>query len=41
MAGALVESVGPFLIPVVIFVLGLVGYLFLFVLTRWGLIGEN
>jgi hypothetical protein len=41
MAGALVDSVGPFLIPVVIFVLGLVGYLFLFVLTRWGLIGEN
>ena len=41
MADALVDAAGPFLIPVALFVLGLVGYLFLFVLTRWGILGEN
>ena len=38
---AAVETVGPFLIPVVIFVLGLIGYLVLFVLTRWGILGDD
>lgn len=38
---AAVETVGPFLIPVVIFILGLIGYLVLFVLTRWGILGDD
>lgn len=41
MADAVVDAVGPFLIPVVLFVLGLVGYLALLVLTRWGVLGEE
>jgi len=41
MVEALVESAGPFLIPVVLFAVGLVGYLILFVLTRWGLLGDG
>jgi len=40
MAGALVDATGPFLIPVVLFALGLVGYLFLFLLTRWGILTD-
>jgi hypothetical protein len=40
MASALVDAAGPFLIPVVLFGLGLVGYLFLFLLTRWGILGD-
>ncbi|WP_336327529.1 hypothetical protein [Halovenus sp. HT40] len=38
---AAVETVGPFLIPIVIFILGLIGYLVLFVLTRWGILGDD
>lgn len=39
MIGAAFESLGPFLIPVVLFVFGAVGYLFLIALTRLGLLG--
>jgi hypothetical protein len=41
MLSAVIETVGPFLIPVALFVTGLVGYLFLFVLTRWGVLGDE
>jgi len=34
-AGSVVETVGPFIIPVVIFVLGLAGYLLLYGYYRW------
>lgn len=37
----LVSATGPFLIPVVIFVLGLIGYVLLFVLTKWGVLGDE
>jgi hypothetical protein len=40
MIGA-VETLGPFFIPVVIFVAGLIGYLVLFALTRWGLLSDD
>jgi hypothetical protein len=33
--GGLVETFGPFLIPVVVFVLGAFGYVTLLALTRW------
>lgn len=38
--GSIFELFGPFVIPVLIFVIGLVGYLFLFLLTRYGILGE-
>jgi len=41
MLGTVVDTFGPFLIPVVIFVLGFVGYLLLVVLTRQGILGDN
>jgi hypothetical protein len=41
MVAAVVETAGPFLIPVAIFGVGLLGYLFLLVLTRWGVLGEE
>jgi len=31
----LVATFGPFLIPATLFVLGAIGYLFLWLLTRW------
>ncbi|MEF8938182.1 MAG: hypothetical protein V5A32_09550 [Halovenus sp.] len=39
MIESVVDTFGPFLIPVVIFGIGLVGYLILFVLTRRGILG--
>lgn len=41
MATTIVETLGPFLIPIALFVLGLIGYLVLFALTRVGLLGED
>lgn len=41
MIASVFETVGPFLIPIVIFVLGLIGYLVLFVLTKWGILGDG
>ena len=41
MIDPIVDTFGPFLIPVVIFVLGLVGYLVLLVLTRRGILGGD
>ncbi len=35
LAGSVVESYGPFLVPVVVFVAGLVGYGLLYALNRW------
>lgn len=37
----LLDSAGPFLIPIAIFVLGLAGYLFLWLLTRQGILGDE
>jgi hypothetical protein len=34
----LVETFGPFLIPVVVFVLGVAGYGMLWLLSRWGVL---
>jgi hypothetical protein len=34
----LVETFGPFLIPATIFIVGVIGYGFLIVLTRYGLL---
>lgn len=39
MIQAAFDALGPFLIPVVLFVFGAVGYLFLILLTRVGLLG--
>jgi hypothetical protein len=41
MITGVVETAGPFLIPVLLFGVGLLGYLLLFVLTRWGVLGEE
>lgn len=41
MAGALVDAAGPFLIPVALFGLGIVGYLFLSVPTQQGIPGDD
>ena len=41
MIDPIVDTFGPFLIPVVIFVLGVVGYLILFALTRRGILGGD
>jgi uncharacterized RDD family membrane protein YckC len=41
MIDSIVTTFGPFLIPVIIFVLGLVGYFILFLLTRRGILGSN
>jgi hypothetical protein len=38
MAPPLVETFGPFLIPVVVFVLGALGYGVLYLCSRWGLL---
>ena len=35
---ALVETFGPFLVPALLFVVGLVGYAILILLTRWGIL---
>ncbi|MFB6297809.1 MAG: hypothetical protein ABEH56_04750 [Salinirussus sp.] len=35
---AVVETFGPFLIPVVVFVVGGIGYGVLWLLTRWGVL---
>ena len=35
---AVVETFGPFLIPAVVFVVGVVGYVALWLLTRWGVL---
>ncbi|WP_268893112.1 hypothetical protein [Salinirussus salinus] len=37
-AGQVVETFGPFLIPVVVFVLGVAGYGLLWLLSRWGVL---
>ncbi len=37
-ADSLVETFGPFLIPVVVFVLGVAGYGVLWLLSRWGVL---
>jgi len=37
--GTLLETVGPFLIPAVLFVIGVVGYGLLVVLSRRGVLG--
>ena len=39
MSADVVETFGPFLIPVVVFGLGAVGYVALLLLSRWGLFG--
>jgi len=41
MLDALVETAGPFLIPVVLFVAGAAGYLLLLVLSRQGLLSRD
>jgi hypothetical protein len=41
MAAGLVETFGPFLIPVVVFVLGVVGYAVLWLLARRGVFGPD
>jgi hypothetical protein len=37
---ALVNTFGPFVIPVLLFAVGAVGYAVLLVLGRWGLLGD-
>jgi hypothetical protein len=41
MIDTIVTTFGPFLIPVAIFVIGVVGYLILLVLTRRGILGSD
>jgi len=41
MTAGVVETFGPFLIPVAVFGLGAVGYVALVVLSRWGLFGDR
>ncbi|WP_267902771.1 hypothetical protein [Halovenus carboxidivorans] len=41
MVDAVVDAVGPFLIPVVLFGLGVIGYAVLLILTRWGILSED
>lgn len=41
MLDAIVEATGPFLVPVVIFVAGVIGYLVLLILSRRGILGEE
>lgn len=41
MVGTIVELFGPFVIPVVLFVLGVIGYLVLSALTKRGILGRE
>jgi len=41
MIDAIVDFLGPFLVPIVIFCVGAVGYLLLLVLSRRGVIGDE
>jgi hypothetical protein len=41
MLDALVDTAGPFLIPIAIFVAGIAGYLLLLVLSRQGLLNGD
>jgi hypothetical protein len=41
MLDAIVDAFGPFLVPVVIFCVGAVGYVLLLVLSRRGILGED